>query len=176
MNFKRKILIMFMTTAAVLIMEAAAILYLVARLEAAVSQIGQKRRLLSVAKTERLSAASLQNDFAKAEKFLPILEKIFPTENNIYSIITSLKSLGERSGNQIDARITSSAIAVDENGFNYVAFEATLNGNYNTLRNFLRELNKTPFLAKIDSFSISGAPSVNNQSNINLSGKIFVER
>lgn len=176
MNFKSKILIMFAITAVALIIEAAAIIYLVDMLDAAVKEAGQKRKLLVIAKAERLSSASLRNDFEKIEKFLPALEKVFPTENNIYDIIGRLKSLGESAGNQISARITSGAIITDENNFNYVAFEASLSGNYGTLRNFLRELNKTSFLVKIDSFNISGSPSVNNQSNISLSGKIFVEK
>lgn len=176
MSFRRKIAIMFIITAAALIAEAAAIIFLVDNLEAAVSGAGQKRRLLAVAKMERLNSVGLQNDFAKAEKFLPSLQRIFPTENNIYDTIGKLKAIGERSGNQISARITSGAITADENGFDYVAFEATLSGNYGTLRNFLRELNSAPFLVKVDSFSISGSASINNQSSINLSGKIFVEK
>ncbi len=167
---------MLVITVIVLIVEAILIAYLVSMLDAAVSEAGQKRRLLTIAKAERLNSVSLQNDFVKTEKFLPALEKIFPTENNIYDIIGKLKSIGESTGNQISAKITSGAIMVDENGFDYVAFEATLNGNYGTLRNFLRELNKTPFLVKVDSFGISGIPSVNNQSNIILSGKIFIEK
>lgn len=176
MNFKNKILIMFVIILFALIMETTAIIYLVARLDEAVSKAGQKRRLLAIAKAERLNSVSLQNDFAKTEKFFPALEKVFPTENNIYDTIGRLKSLGESAGNQISARITSGAIMADENGFDYVFFEASLSGNYGTLRNFLRELNKAPFLVKIDSFNISGVPSVNNQSNVNLSGKIFVEK
>ena len=176
MNFKTKISTMIIITAVVLIMEAIAIIYLVGKLDTAVSEAGQKRKLLIIAKAERLNSVSLQNDFAKTEKFLPVLEKVFPTENNVYDMIGKLKLLGERAGNQISARITSNAIMADENGFDYVSFEASLNGNYGTLRNFLRELNNAPFLVKIDSFSISGALSVNNQSSINLSGKIFVEK
>lgn len=176
MNFKSKILTMFVITAVVLIMEATAIIYLVDGLDRAVSEAGQKRRILTIAKAERLNSVGLQNDFAKAEKFLPALERVFPTVNDIYDTVENLKSLSERAGNQISARITSSAIMADENGFDYVSFEASLNGNYGTLRNLLRELNKAPFLVKIDSFSISGFPSVNNQSNINFFGKIFVEK
>ena len=176
MNFKTKISTMIMITAVVLIMEAIAIIYLVGKLDTAVSEAGQKRKLLIIAKAERLNSVSLQNDFGKAEKFLPALQKIFPTVNNIYDTIGKLKLIAERTSNQISARITSSAIMTDENGFDYVSFEASLNGNYGTLRNFLRELDKAPFLVIIDSFSISGSPSINSQSNISLSGKIFAEK
>ena len=168
MNFKTKILTMFAITAVVLIMEAIAIIYLVGKLDTAVNEAGQKRKLLIIAKAERLNSVSLQNDFKKAERFLPALENFFPTVNNIYDTIGKLKLIAERTSNQISARITSSAIMTDENGFDYVSFEASLDGNYGTLRNFLRESNKAPFLIIIDSFSISGSPSVNNQSKISL--------
>ena len=76
MNFKTKISTMIIITAVVLIMEAIAIIYLVGKLDTAVSEAGQKRKLLIIAKAERLNSVGLQNDFGKAEKFLPALQKM----------------------------------------------------------------------------------------------------
>ncbi len=114
-------------------------------------------------------------DLKKIEQFIPVLEAALPEENNLYYILAQLESLGERTGNKISVQITSSQPAVDENGIRYVAFNASMFGNYESLRRYFKELNSLLIFIKINGVNISGSPSISNNSNINFSGKIYIK-
>jgi Tfp pilus assembly protein PilO len=175
-NFQKKILSTVGITFAVLAVFSIVIFFLIEYLDKSIVEIGKKQRLLSIAKAERLSSVSLQNNFKKIENFLPILEGVFPNEDNLYNFISQLESLAIRNGNRISIQITSSKVAVDSaTGSNYVAFNAVVGGNYESFKRYLKELNAGRYFVKIDSFSISGNPTINNESTMNLSGKIFIE-
>ncbi|MEK7553301.1 MAG: hypothetical protein AAB504_01285 [Patescibacteria group bacterium] len=175
-NFQNKILSTIGITLAILAVFSTIIFFLVKYLDKSIVEIGQKQRLLSIAKAERLSSVSLQNNFKKIESFLPVLEGIFPDEDNLYYFISQLESLATRNGNRISIQITSSLVMVDSaTGSNYVAFNSSVGGNYESFKRYLKELSAGRYFVKIDSFSINGNPTINNESTMNLSGKIFIK-
>jgi len=175
-NFQKKILSTIGITFAILAVFSIIIFFLVEYLNKNIVEIGQKQRLLSIAKAERLSSVSLQNNFKKIESFLPVLEGVFPNEDNLYNFISQLESLAIRNGNRISIQIISSQIAVDDTtGSNYVAFNAAVGGNYDSFKRYLNELSTGRYFVKIDSFGISGNPTINNESTMSLSGKIFIK-
>ena len=167
-DFSKKIFKMIELTILILIIEAAIIFFLVARLNASIVKINEKQRLLTIAKTERLSTVALQNDFEKIKPFFPALESAFPNENNLYYTVKQMETLGEKIGSRVSVQVTSSAILTDAiTGARYVSFRAISDGNYETLRRYLKELGKAPFFAKID--------SINNQSRADLSGTLYIQ-
>jgi len=175
-DFNKKILKIIGITAIILAIQFAAIFFLVRYLNKSITDINQKQRLLAIAKAERLSSVSLQNDFKKVENYLPVFEKIFPDEESLYYFISQMESLATRTGNRIAIQITSSKAAVDSaTGSKYVLFSAAMNGNYDSLKRYLAELNQGRYFVSISSLSISGNPSVNNESTMNLSGKIYLK-
>jgi Tfp pilus assembly protein PilO len=175
-NFQKKILVIIGVTVGVLAVQAICIFYLVNYLNKKIIETNQKQRLLAVAKAERLSSVSLQNNFKKIENFLPTLDSVFPTIENLYYFVSQLESLANQTGNRIAIQITSSQVSVDDaTGANFVSFNASMNGSYESLKKYLKELNSGRYFVEIDSFSISGSPTVNNESTMNLSGKIFVK-
>ena len=171
----KKILKISGITFIVLTVQIVILIYLVSSLNKNISDISQKKKLLAIAKAERLSSATLQNDFKKIEQFMPVLETAFPDENSLYYILTQLESLGEKTGNKISVQIISSQPVVDENGIRYVEFNASMLGNYESLRRYFRELNSLLIFIKISSVNISGSPLISNNSNINFSGKIYIK-
>lgn len=175
-NFSKKILKIIGVTVVILAIQFSAIFFLIQYLNKSVIDIKEKRRLLSIVKAEKLSSVSLQNDLKKIENFLPLMETVFPNEENLYYFISKLESLATKTGNKISIQITSSKVAVDSaTESNYVAFNATMNGNYDSLKRYLRELNSGRYFVSVDSLSISGSPSINNESTMNLSGRIFLK-
>lgn len=171
----KKILKISGITFAVIAVQTVILIYLVSSLNKNISDISQKQRLLAIAKAERLSSVTLQNDFKKIEQFTPILETAFPDENSLYYILAQLESLGERTGNKISVQITSPQPVVDENEIRYVLFNASMSGNYESLRRYFRELNSILIFIKINNVNISGSSLISNNSNINFSGKIYIK-
>ncbi len=175
-DFSKKVFKIAGLTILALTVEAVIIFLLVARLNAVIIKTNEKQRLLTIAKTERLSVVTLQNDFEKIKPFFPALESAFPNENNLYYTVKQIETLGDRTGNKVSVQVTSSAVLTDEiTGARYVSFRAILDGNYETLRRYLQELNKASFFVKIDSLSIIGSPSINNQSRMDLSGTLYIQ-
>ncbi len=171
----KKILKIAGITLVILAVQTAILVYLISSLNKNIFDISQKQRLLAIAKAERLSSVTFQNDLKKIEQFIPVLEAALPEENNLYYILAQLESLGERTGNKISVQITSSQPAVDENGIRYVAFNASMFRNYESLRRYFKELNSLLIFIKINGVNISGSPSISNNSNINFSGKIYIK-
>ena len=175
-DFSKKIIKMIGLTALVLALQTVIIFYLVGFVNKRVVETAEKQRLLRTAKAERLSSVSLQNDYQRIEQYLPIIESVFPTEENLYYAVKQIESLGNRTGNQTAIDITSSNAVLDPSvGANYVSYRASLDGNYGSLRNYLKELRNSQFLLSIDSISISGSPSINNQSRMEFNGKIYIQ-
>lgn len=175
-DFSKKILKMIGLTVLILLFQTAAIFYLVNFVNKRISETSEKHRLLKITKAERLSSVSLQNDYQKIESYLPVIESILPTEENLYYAVKQIESLGNITGNQATIDITSSNAAFDGNvGSNYVSYRASLSGNYGSFRNYLNELKKSQFLLSIDSIGISGSPSINNQSRMEFNGKIYIK-
>ena len=141
----KKILKISGITFIVLTVQIVILIYLVSSLNKNISDISQKKRLLTIAKAERLSSVTLQNDFKKIEHFTSVLETAFPDENSLYYILAQLESLGEKTGNKISVQIISPQPIVDENGIRYVEFNASMLGNYESLRRYFKELNSTRF-------------------------------
>ena len=171
----KKILKITGITFAVLAVQTVILIYLVSSLSKNISDINQKQRLLAIAKAERLSSVTLQNDFKKIERFAPIIETVLPDENNLYYILAQLESLGERTGNKISVQITSPQPGIDESGARYVEFNASMSGNYESSRRYFKELNSLLIFIKVNNVNISGSPSINNSSNINFSGRIYIK-
>lgn len=175
-DFIKKNLKVIGLTVLILVLEAVVIFYFANAINGRISEIKEKNRLLAIAKAERLSSVSLQNDFLKIEPFLPNFENILPTEDNLYYAVKQIELLGNRTGNLTVINIISPSAAFDGvAGANYVLYRATLDGNYGSLRNYLKELRNSQFLMDINSLSISGQPSINNQSRIEFNGKIYIK-
>ena len=175
-NFQKKILSTVGITFAILAVFSIVIFFLVEYLNKSIIEIGKKQWLLSIAKAERLSSVSLQNNFKKIESFLSALEGVFPNEDNLYNFISQLESLATRNGNRISIQIISSKIVLDDvTGSNYVAFNTSAGGNYESFKRYLKELNAGRYFVKIDSLNISGNPTINNESTMSLNGKIFIK-
>lgn len=162
-------------TIAILVVQIVVIIFLVSSLNKAMFEIKQKQKLLAIAKAERLSSVTLQNDFKKIEQFLPVLESTLSDENNLYYVLAQLESLGEKTGNKVSVQITGSQPIIDENGIKYVTFNASAAGNYESLRRYFKELNSSPIFVKISGVNIAGLPSINNNSNIGFTGKIYIK-
>lgn len=174
-NLYWKILKIAGITFAILAILAVAIVYLVYYLNQNISAIGQKQKLLAIAKAERLSSVVLQNDFKKIEQFMPIIENVLPDENGLYNVLSQLESLGDRTGIKASIQITSPQPAIDENGNNYVSFNASASGSYESLRKYFNELNSFSIFIKISNVNISGSPSISGNSNIIFSGRIYIK-
>ena len=175
-DFSKKILKITGLTVLVLTFQAMIIFYLVNFINKSVAEVEEKNRLLRITKAERLSSVSLQNDYQRIEQYLPLIENVLPTEENLYYAIKQIESLGNRTGNQAVIEIISPSAVFDSGiGANYVSYRARLDGNYGSLRNYLKELKNSRFLTSIDSINISGSPSINNQSRMEFSGKIYIK-
>ncbi|MBI4993402.1 hypothetical protein HZC33_00360 [Candidatus Wolfebacteria bacterium] len=175
-NFKNEILAIIGATFLILLVEGTIIFYIVGYLQKQIDATKEKQRLLSVAKIERFNAVYLKNDLGKVENYFSVVNDILPDEKNILSAISQIEAIGQNTGNKVSVQVDSSQIFADSTtGSRYVIFTAPISGNYQSIRQYLENLNSNLFFAKINSFNFSGSPTINNVSSGSLSGEIYLK-
>ncbi len=160
----------------ILAAEAAAIFSLVNYLEKETASVSEKRESLAAVRAQRFSIVSLKSDFDKAKNYFDAMENALPDENNIYLVVDKMESLGRDTGNQVAIQVNASQILTDQtSGSRFVSFSGSLNGTYQSLRRYLRNLSNNFIFAEVDSVSLAGNGTIDNVSSASISGKIFLK-
>jgi len=173
-NFRSKILKIIGITVLILAIQTTAIVYIAKYLREQINVVKEKQKIILAAKAERFNAVSLKNDFIKVENYFSVVNNALPDERNILSAIGQIENAGQNTGNQVSVQINSSQTFVDNLGNRYIAFTAPINGNYQSIRKYLNNLNNL-FFIKIESLNFGGRSSINGVSSGSLNGKIYLK-
>lgn len=173
----RKIMWLVAIGVAVVLIEVVGIWWLSGRMLFRSMEIASKQTLFLQAETDRLEFSSLQVDYDLVRGFASRLDAALPDQEQLFGVIAEMNRIAERTGNRQTIGIEGSFPTASEvAGVSFMSFSAELGGTYQSLRSYLNELKAAPFLAKIESVSITNQENISFESRIKLTGKIFLKR
>lgn len=157
-------------------MEAGVLLWLKGRIETRAQAIHAARSVVVLKKRDQGEFAVLKNDYEKIRQLLPRVQSALPHPEDLFGILTELERIAARTGNRTTIVIENhepQASAIS--GVRFVAFSGELEGSYATLRNYLKELERAPFFAVVESVGITSATAIASGGKTRITGKIYLK-
>lgn len=174
-DFQKKILKLIAMTIFILAIEAAVLFFVIRMVSKKASEINERKTLTISFERETANFGNMGKDFNRINPYLNTVENILPDGENLIRILEALNNFGLKFGVSSSLKLESQSLLPDEiAGLNYVSFSAVLDGNYESLRKYLKEFSQQPIFASIELISLGGQ-SIFNSAKIQLNGKIYVK-
>lgn len=172
-DFQKKILRSIAITVLILIAEAMVLFFVIQVVQKKQREITERKMLAISFEQETANFGNMEKDYQRIKPYLETINNTLPDEENLFKILKAIEDVGLKFGIRISLRLENqSSLPSEISGVNYVPFSVSLEGNYNILRNYLKEIDYLPIFIGIDSIGISGS-SIFNNSAIQLRGKIY---
>lgn len=174
-DFQKKILKSIAITVLILAAETAVLFFVIQAISGKAAEITERKMLTISFERETANFGNIEKDFNRISPYLSTIENILPDGENLIRVLEALNNFGLKFGVSSSLKLESqSLLPADIAGLNYVSFSATLDGNYESLRKYLKEFSQQPIFASIESISLSGQ-SIFSSARIQLNGKIYVK-
>jgi len=116
----------------------------------------------------------LQDGYKKVENDIPRLAVLLPTEDQLINFLSSLENIAIETNNKQSFNFIGGINPASENEPKSINFTLTLQGDINTFIAYLKKIQTIPYFVKITNINITGNQGLNNQSQINLLGKVYL--
>lgn len=141
------------------------------------AEVTGKKKLLFSLEQEKLNFDNLEKDYAKVKPYFATVKGALPDEENLFRILEALQNAGLKSGLQTSLKLNSqSVLPAGIDGVQYIPFELAVDGNWSTLRDYLKTIDGLPIFTDIDSVSLSSPNSITASGGAILRGKIFIRQ
>ena len=175
-DFQKKILKSIIATVLILVVEATVLFFIIQTVSKKAAEITERKMLAISFEQETANFGNMEKDYQRIKPYLGTINNTLPDEENLFKIPGAIEDIGLKFGIKVSLSLKSqSSLPSEISGVNYVLFSASLDGNYNILRNYLKEIDYLPIFAGVDSVVIGGS-SIFNNSAIQLGGKIYIKR
>lgn len=116
----------------------------------------------------------LQKDYKKIEKAVPYLSALLPTEDQLINFISTIESTAKETNNQQSFNFAGGINEARGDEPKNINFTINLQGNINSFIAYLKKIQTIPFYIKIINFNVIGGQGLNNQSQMNLLGRVYL--
>jgi len=119
-----------------------------------------------------------EKDYQEKQDQLLMIEKIFLSQEEVVSFISTLEDVAQQTGNVFEIKKAQSYTSpVEENGEIFLSLQISLQGSFNNLLLFLANLENSPYppyrLLEIDKLSVSQLKQ--GDLNTTLEVKVFTQ-
>lgn len=172
-DFQKKILKSIAVTGLILAVEAMVLFFIIQAVSKKAEEIAERKILAISFEQETVNFGSMENDYNKINPYLNTIENILPDSDNLVRVLEALNNFGLKVGVYSSVNLESqSLLPSDIDGLNYIPFSIIIDGNYESLRNYLKGFNQQPIFASVESIAFNGQ-SIFNSARIKLNGKIY---
>lgn len=163
---------------AVILVGAAAVFFLKAKVESSAHKIYEKRSMLAALEFRENNSLVLSASYPVVRDNLPLLKKALPDKDNIADAVNAIDSLALETGNaqvlefKPLAEPAGSASIIES-----LSFSAVLTGNIWSFGEYLNKIGKLPYFIEITSASVSGDTGITGiGGRMSLTAKLYIRK
>lgn len=175
-TFRKKAIRLLAISAGIFALELVILVLILNTLSNKMARAEEKKTLLLSFREERANFEGLERDYERVKPFTLTLENALPDEENLLRVLEALEGASKRFGGSISLNLQAQGPQPSGiEGVRFVNFSAVLEGGYDNLRNYLKEVARLPIFVDFDSIRISSPSSIFSGGTTNLSGKIYIK-
>ena len=142
--------------------------------------LSQKERLSKILALRIENIQQLKNSLALLGDNDQKIKNVYPPADNILDFVSALESLAKQNSLRQNLRF-GDFMPMEETGGIAIAktdYNINLNGTIITLKNYLQQMEKIPFVAKIGATNLLAAPpnGWNGDSTITINGSLYAQQ
>lgn len=146
------------------------------RITQLIGRIGQHSASIAERERAQQEVAALQHDYDRVIPIMTRLDGVLPKPDDLFGLLAELDRLAKRTGNRITISVDSASPLDSEfPSIRYVAFSGEMAGSLVTFKQYMGELDRAPFFARIESFIVSAPSSLSSDALARITGRIFLK-